>query len=121
MRLLADMGISMGLVYWLRSAGHEVIHLQEQRLHRLPDGDIFAKAAGEHRVILTFDLDFSEIVALSHGANVSAIIYRLNNTRTTFVIERTKNVLQQASDALDSGAIVIVEDSRIRIRRLPIA
>jgi predicted nuclease of predicted toxin-antitoxin system len=62
-RFLADMGVSMRVVEWLRSTGHDVVHLREQGLHRLPDGEIFAKAQREQRVVLTFDLDFGEIVA----------------------------------------------------------
>jgi predicted nuclease of predicted toxin-antitoxin system len=57
MRFLADMGVSMRVVEWLRSVGHDVVHLREQGLQRLPNGDIFQKAADEDRVVLTFDLD----------------------------------------------------------------
>jgi len=34
-------------------------------LQRLPNGEIFKKAGREQRVMLTFDLDFGEIVAAS--------------------------------------------------------
>lgn len=67
MRLVADMGVSWRVVEWLRAPGHDAIHLREQRLQRLPNGGIFTKVADEHRVILTWDLDFTEIVALSTG------------------------------------------------------
>ena len=57
MRFLADMGVSMGVVTWLRGQGHDVRHLRDEGLHRLPNGAIFQKAVAEERVILTFDLD----------------------------------------------------------------
>ncbi|HXK40245.1 MAG TPA: DUF5615 family PIN-like protein [Candidatus Paceibacterota bacterium] len=60
-----------GVVQWLRSAGHDAIHLRDEGLHRLPNGDIFQKGFIEHRVVLTFDLDFGEIVAASEGRVVS--------------------------------------------------
>jgi predicted nuclease of predicted toxin-antitoxin system len=64
MRFLADMGVDIRVVQWLRTQGHDAIHLREQGLQRMPDGDIFAKARTEQRILLTFDLDFGEILAL---------------------------------------------------------
>jgi hypothetical protein len=48
------------------------------------------------------------------------ILFRLENTRTTHVIERLEAVLRGSSDALARGAVVIVEEGRHRIRYLPI-
>lgn len=67
MRLLADMGVDVRVVDWLRSQGHDATHLRDEGLQRLPNGEIFVKAVAESRVILTFDLDFGEILALSKG------------------------------------------------------
>ena len=36
MRFLADMGVSTRSVKWLRDNGHDIIHLSEVGLHRLP-------------------------------------------------------------------------------------
>src|SRR3990172_8241371 len=120
MRFLADMGVSQLVVQWLCSEGHDATHLRDERLHRLPNGAIFEKAATERRIILTFDLDFGEIVALSGGKPVSVILFRLHNTRTPHVIERLRKVLKDSACELEQGAIVVVEESRHRTRRLPI-
>ena len=120
MRCLADMGVSQGVVEWLRSAGHDAIHLRDEGLHRLPNGDIFQKGPVEHRVVLTFDLDFGEIVAASEGRVVTVVLFRLHNTRTDHVVERLRTVLEQSSGELRSGAIIVVEEGRHRVRRLPI-
>lgn len=117
MRFLADMGVADRIVAWLRSEGHDAVHLREERLQRMPDGEIFEKAASERRIILTFDLDFGEIVALSGGRRVSVILFRLHNTRTPHVIDRLHRVLEDSAQALDQGAIVVVQESRHRIRR----
>lgn len=61
------MGIALRIVAWLRKNGHDVAHFREEGLHRLSDREIFRKAISENRIILTFDLDFGEIVALSGG------------------------------------------------------
>ncbi len=69
---------------------------------------------------MTFDLDFGEIVALSKKQKVSVILFRLHNTRTSHLINRLTAVLSDASDALEKGAVVVVEESRHRVRYLPI-
>ena len=69
--------------------------------------------------MLTFDLDFGEIVALSKGRKTGVILFRLRNTRTAFVIRRLSDVIVDCADALNTGAIVIVEESRLRIRQFP--
>lgn len=120
MKFLADMGIAQRIVQWLRENGHDAVHLRDERLHRLPDDAIFEKAFREQRIILTFDLDFGEILACSGDKHISVILFRLLNTRTPHVIDRLKKVLEDTADALQEGAIVVVEESRHRIRRLPI-
>jgi predicted nuclease of predicted toxin-antitoxin system len=52
-------------------------HLREEELHRLSDDQIFCKAVAENRVVLTLDLDFGEIVALSGRQNVSVVLFLL--------------------------------------------
>jgi predicted nuclease of predicted toxin-antitoxin system len=120
MRFLADMGVSLRVVEWLRRREDDVVHLREQGLQRMPNGEIFEKAAAEDRVVLTFDLDFGEIVALSRGARTSVVVFRLRNTRTENVIARLETVLAQSTGALTRGAVVIVEDGRHRVRFLPV-
>jgi hypothetical protein len=45
---------------------------------------------------------------------------RLRNTRTPYVLKRIEHVLEESSNSLKRGAVVIVEDVRHRIRELPI-
>jgi len=120
MRFLADMGVAMRIVEWLRAQGHDVNHLREEGLQRMPDGDIFLKAATESRILLTFDLDFGEILALSGERKVSVVLFRLHNTRTPHVIERLNLALAQSKMILETGAILVIEENRVRTRRLPL-
>jgi len=120
MQFLADMGVSMRVVDWLRQQGHDASHLREQGLHRLPDNDIFAKTLNEQRILLTYDLDFAEIVALSGRQRVSVIVFRLSNTRSAHAIERLEHVLNESAAALENGAMISVQEHRHRVRLLPI-
>lgn len=120
MRFLADMGVPASVVLELRRMGHDAVHLREQDLQRLPDKEVFQKTAAENRILLTFDLDFSEIVALSGNQRVGVVLFRLRNTRADHVMERLEKVLGESSDALEQGAVATVEEHRHRVRRLPI-
>ena len=120
MQFLADMGVSQRAVDWLRSAGHDAVHLRDEGLQTLPNGEIFQKAWREQRIVLTFDLDFGEILAGSEGKIVSVVLFRLRNTRADFVIQRLSAVLADSSADLLQGAIIVVEDGRHRVRKLPI-
>lgn len=119
MRFVADMCMDVRVVTWLNSQGHDATHLRDQGLQRLPNGEIFDKAIAESRVVVTFDLDFGEIVALCKGRKAGAILFRLRNTRTAFVIQRLSTVISECADALTRGAIVIVEETRHRVREFP--
>jgi predicted nuclease of predicted toxin-antitoxin system len=120
MRFLADMGVDVRVVRWLNEHGHDASHLRDEKLHRLPNGEIFEKAAREARILLTFDLDFGEIAALTHGRVVTVILFRLHNTRAPHVIARLESVLQTSRSVLQRPAVLLVEESRHRIRYLPI-
>jgi len=114
------MGLDVRVVQWLNSHGHAATHLRDEGLHRLPDGEIFEKAIREDRVLLTFDLDFGEIAALSRGRAVRVVLFRLHNTRTPHVVARLASVLNESAQALERGALILIEESRHRIRYLPI-
>jgi hypothetical protein len=43
------MGVSMGVVHWLREQGHDALHLRDEGLQRLPNGQIFDEAVAEQR------------------------------------------------------------------------
>jgi predicted nuclease of predicted toxin-antitoxin system len=79
-RFLNDMCMDVRITSWLNSHGHEATHLRDQGLQRLPNGAIFDKGIAESPVIMTFDLDFGEIVALSKGRKTGVVLFRLRNT-----------------------------------------
>jgi predicted nuclease of predicted toxin-antitoxin system len=116
MRLLLDMNMPATITAWLRAEGHYAEHLRELGLARLPDPEVFARAAAEQRVNVTFDLDFGEIVGLAFGAGVGVVLLRLRSARMSHLQQRLAMALLEADLALQAGAIVLVEDARIRIR-----
>lgn len=120
MRFLADMGVSRLVVEWLRQSGHDAIHLRERGLHRMKDPEILAKAREEQRVLLTMDLDFGYLLAVSGWNTPSTVIFRLEDETAESVIGRLKEVLKTCREVIGEGALLSVRGDSIRVRRLPI-
>jgi predicted nuclease of predicted toxin-antitoxin system len=114
------MGVSYSVVLHLRALGHEIVHLRDLGMQRASDEDIFARAVAEERAILTFDLDFARLAFGAGSSLPSLVIYRLSDPRANNQIERLVAALFIATTALENGAVVVIDDSRIRIRDLPI-
>lgn len=65
MKILADMHISPLTIECLRGCGHDVIRVPEVLPATALDAEIVATAAHQDRAILTQDLDYSDLIALS--------------------------------------------------------
>ena len=85
----------------------------------LPDREIFERAAADGRIVVTFDLDFGEIAGFAYGAGSGVVLLRLRLARQSHLWDRLKLAVAAAGEAMEAGAIVLVEDTRIRIRRMP--
>jgi predicted nuclease of predicted toxin-antitoxin system len=116
-RFLVDANLSPRVAEWLRCRGHDAAHVFERGLAQARDGAIFERAAAERRILLTADLDFGQILARSRGS-VSTVIFRIGISSTPGVIARLGKVLEEAAEALESGAVVIVGRAGLRVRRL---
>jgi len=86
----------------------------------LADSDILDKARYEERIVLTHDLDFSELLAVSGEEMPSVIIFRVRNMRSERVNHYLNEVIVRYRDALEKGCIVSVSENQLRIRFLPL-
>lgn len=120
MRFLADMGVSMATVKALREKHHDIIHLAEEGLYRLPDDQILSKAEKENRVVLTFDLDFADLLATGAKKFPSVVLFRTRHRKPNFITERLFEILGNSGEELENGSIIMVSDSDYRVRHLPI-
>lgn len=120
MRFIGNMGISPRTIEFLRALGHDAYRLLEVQLERLPDIDILERARQEGAIILTNDLDFGDLLAATSAQLPSVVIFRLNDMRPANVNHHLSRVLQENTSSLSEGAVIIVTEQRVRVRRLPI-
>lgn len=112
--------MSLTTIEALRAANHDAVHLRDEGLIRLPEPEIAAKAGAEGRIVLTFDLDFGDMLATTRSEAPTVVIFRLRDQTPAAVNPRLFRVINACAPELLSGAIVIVEDEGFRVRRLPI-
>jgi predicted nuclease of predicted toxin-antitoxin system len=114
------MGLARSTVSFLRIQGHDAVHLRDQGLQRLGDDGIIEKARHEDRIVLTHDLDFGRLIAISHARKPSVVTFRLGDMRASCVNHYLVQVIARFPSELQAGALVSVSEQSIRVRSLPI-
>jgi predicted nuclease of predicted toxin-antitoxin system len=120
MRFLADIPIARSTARRLAELGHDCALARERLLPAAADRAILELAASERRVVLTFDLDFGAIVALSGRDAPSVITLRTLRHHPLYVEELLARVLPRIEPELARGALVTITDTHVRVRSLPI-
>lgn len=115
------MHIAPRTVEYLKSLGHDIVRVSDVLSPRSPDHAIIAYATKDRRAILTQDVDFSAEIAVSQQAGPSLILLRLSSSRIDSVNRVLADILPALEQDVQNGALITVEDHRIRRRRLPLA
>ena len=122
MRFLFDNAISPFVSTQLNQLGYNSVHVQDYQLQAAPDEKIFERAESENRVIISADTDFAFLLAKRNSALPSVILFRKGSERNPQLqVELLKNNLNhELIKMLQEGSIVIIEEFRIRVRKLPL-
>ncbi len=120
MRFLVDNSLSPRLAEALRQLGHEAIHVGAIGLAQATDEIIFEAAAKARCVIIAQDTDFGTLLAKRRERYPSVMLFRCRVKSTEAILKLLTANLEAVTTDLDAGAAVVFEDTRIRLRRLPI-
>lgn len=121
MKVLIDMNLSPQWRDLLRLEGFDATHWSDVGDPGASDKKILSYAEQHGFVILTHDLDFSAILAATAASGPSVMQIRTQDTIGSQFREFLVQSLHRFHLELDAGAIVIVDQSRARVRILPLA
>jgi len=120
MKLLVDMNLSPRWVPWLIKAGWEAVHWSSIGKGNAPDSEIMLYAGQHDYVVVTHDMDFTAILAATHGNKPSVIQVRLEDVSLPDSGDRIVAALRHLQMELEQGAIVTIAENRSRVRMLPL-
>lgn len=121
MKFLVDEAVSWQVARDLCAQGHDAVHVGDLGLSAAKDAVVLDRALAEDRVVITQDTDFGTLLAGSGARRPSVILLRLRDGQPAV----HARALLQAAAAIEAdvqaGAVVVVSEDHVRIRRLPLA
>jgi len=119
-KFLVDECLSPTLATNLQRAGHDAVHIAVLGMCGAEDAVVMQVARIQRRVLLSADTDFGELLARSNDDGPSVVLFRGHEVETATMAVTLLANLDQIDELLTAGAIVVILDDRIRVRRLPL-
>jgi predicted nuclease of predicted toxin-antitoxin system len=120
LQLLIDMNLSPDWEPWFKANGIDARHWSQVGNHRASDTEIMDWARVHACVILTHDLDFGTILALTRSRGPSVVQLRTQDILPDRSGQLVLNVIRQFQSQFVRGALVTVDAANARVRVLPV-
>lgn len=119
-RLLLDQGCPRSTASILNAQGWDVVHVGDVGLRRATDAEIIEHARIGNRACVTLDADFHAILAVSGSVGPSTVRVRIEGLDGEALTALRVRAWTQVEGDLEHGALVTIDPTSIRVRRLPV-
>lgn len=120
LQILIDMNLSPDWVDELTKHGWMSVHWSTVGDPKATDREIMEWARINAHVVFTHDLDFGTMLALTHAVGPSVLQVRGQNVLPDHMGAIVAAALKQLEADLAAGALVVIDESKSRVRVLPI-
>jgi len=120
MKILVDMNLSPKWAEFLIENGIEAIHWSSVGPPDTPDTEIIAYAQTNNFTILTNDLDFGFILAITQNKKPSVIQTRTGVLGPNRIGNVVINAINQLTADIEQGALITIGTRKIRVTLLPL-
>lgn len=115
MRIKTDENLHPNVAAFLREHGHDAVTIWDQKLQGRPDPEIAEICRLENRLLITLDLDFSDIRAYPPEDYPGLIVLRLAKHSRKHVLKVFQRMFPSIADKALAGRFWIMDEWSIRV------
>jgi len=120
MKILVDMNLSPKWANYLTENGIDSMHWSSIGSADVSDIEIITYAREHDYTILTNDLDFGFILAITHGKKPSVIQTRIDVFSPDIIGGIVTNAIKQLTADIENGALITIDPRKTRVSLLPL-
>lgn len=121
MKILVDMNLSPDWVEAFARHNIAAVHWSTVGDPRAEDTVLMSWARTNGYIVFTHDLDFGAVLALTQAESPSVIQVRTQDVTPAHLAEIVIGVLRNSESALETGALIVVDEGKSRLRLLPLS
>lgn len=116
MKLKLDENLPASLVGALSALGHDVDSVRTERLEGHPDADVWRAATSSGRLLVTQDLDFSDLRQFAPGTHEGILLVRLKSPGRRALFNRVKQAFEREDAEQWRRCFVVLTETKLRVR-----
>ena len=117
MKIKLDENLPVALIDVLRTDGHDVDTVADEDLKGESDNAVWQAAQQTGRLLITQDLDFSDVRIFAPGTHHGIVLVRLVKPGRRALTERVSSLFRSEDVESWQGCFVVASDRKLRVRR----
>ena len=116
MRFKIDENLPIEVAELLRKTGYDTHTVYDEKIAGGDDDSLLRICTDEERVLVTIDLDFSQVLLYPPSKQKGVVILRYKNQGKTYLLHHFKSLIPHFAENPMEGQFRIVTEKKIRIK-----